>query len=318
MTKVRMNFGLTKGGMGDNVARLPALVKLLKAYPHVYPYIYVPDFFLEVAQCALKPYDCMVKTYTSFVPDSPDGRLPAKDTDGGTHTTLHTHLTDMAFRTLLDEDPRTPSDRNYVQLDMSETDISSFNLPEKYVVLTTGITSKTREWPATEINKTAKWCVDQGLTPVFLGSRQAGEGSTKQTKYIIIGHFSPDVDYSVGVDLVDKTTLMQAAKVMAGAVAVLGVDNGLIHLAACSQVPIIVGYTMVEPATRLPIRNDVMGWGCYQVLPEENLACRFCQYHTNFKLEHDYRTCMYNTFDCCKQMTAEKFIGHLETILAIK
>lgn len=305
-----MNFGFVKGGMGDCVARLPAMIHLMKAYPQVYPNIWIPDFFIEVAQRAFKPYRCTVKPYSSFVPGSPEGLLPAKDTDGGTHTTLHTHLTDHAFRTLLDEDPKSVADMNYPQLDLSDIDISEFGIPQNYTVITVGHTSKTREWLPAEVNKVTAYCTSVGQTPIFLGSEVSGMGNTHK----ILSAFSAEIDYACGINLVNKTSLLQAAKIMQGATAVLGVDNGLLHLAACTEVPIIVGYTMVEPSTRLPIRHGQMGWNTYQVLPDESLACKFCQYKTNFILNQDYRLCMFNTYDCVKQMTGEKFISHLSSI----
>ena len=304
-----MNFGLTKGGLGDNVARLPALIKLFKKYPQVYPIIYVPDYFLPIAQLACKGYSCKVRAYSEFKPDTPEGKLPAKDTDGGTCTTLHTHLTDHAFRTLLDEDPECPEDRNYPQIDISQIDISSFNLPSKYIVLTVGHTSKTREWLASEVNKVASYAVSQGLTPVFLGSENAAQGN----KYDIKSAFDPGISYDLGINLVNKTTLLEATKIMEGAVAVLGVDNGLLHLAACTQVPIIAGYSMVSYTLRVPTRNGVFSDKVYIVEPEAN--CRYCQNRTNFFLNHDYRTCMTGTLDCVKQMTSEKFTVYLDYLL---
>ena len=304
-----MNFGLTKGGLGDNVARLPALIKLFKKYPQVYPIIYVPDYFLPIAQLACKGYSCKVKAYSEFKPDTPEGKLPAKDTDGGTCTTLHTHLTDHAFRTLLDEDPECPEDKNYPQLDLSQIAISSFNLPQRYVVLTVGHTSKTREWLASEVNKVASYAVSQGLTPVFLGSENAAQGN----KYDIRSAFDPGISYDLGVNLVNKTTLLEAVKIMEGAVAVLGVDNGLLHLAACTTVPIIAAFTMVSYKIRLPTRNGIFGYNTKVIEP--NIDCQYCQNRTNFFLNHDYRTCMKGTMECVKQVTGEKFINSLEEVL---
>lgn len=140
--------------------------------------------------------------------------------------------------------------------------------------------------------------------------------------HTIKGSF-PDINGVLGLDLIDKTTVLQAANIMSGALAVVGVDNGLLHLAGCSKVPIVAGFTTVSPDIRLPYRDGVLGKDCYVVTPPATLACRFCQQGTNFLYGHDYRNCLYKNDSaldrlCTKSITADRFIHHLEIILGDK
>jgi ADP-heptose:LPS heptosyltransferase len=227
-------------------------------------------------------------------------------------TTLRAHLVDHAFANLTDTGPTMldKHDRDYLRLDVDKIDLSSFSLPSDYVVVTTGYTAKSREWPAKEINKVSSWVVKQGLTPVFLGSKIASVGYGND----IIGNFDNDVDHTVGVDLIGKTSLLEAGAILAKARAVVGVDNGLIHLAACSLVPIVVGFTNADKRTRLPIRRGKEGWMVRSIVPE-NLPCSGCQTKYHYLFEADFRECLFNDFECTKQMTGERFIAALEEFL---
>lgn len=175
-------------------------------------------------------------------------------------------------------------------------------------MITTGYTAKVRQFKPEAINKITDWLLTQGVTPVFLGQTQTKTGAA----HIIKGQFEKDIDFSKGINLIDKTDLLQAAKIMHESKAVLGVDNGLMHVAGCTKAPIIGGFTTVTPEIRWPIRYSELGYDCYEVLPEPTLACRFCQEKTNFLFGHDYTKCVYNDYKCTDQITAEKFIKALE------
>ena len=225
------------------------------------------------------------------------------------------HCLDYAFLKLCDENPPLTS-KNYLKLDVTSILGLGFDLPDDYAVLTTGFTAEVREWPPEEVNKTAKWLVEQGITPVFLGQTQTETGN----KHTIKGTFKEEIDFSQGINLIDKTSLLQAATIMYSAKAVLGVDNGLLHVAGCTDVPIIGGFTTVTPEVRMPVRNNILGWNYYPVVPDKSLECSFCQEKTNFLFGHDYRNCIYKgkkaqENQCTKQMTAEKFIYQLKVVL---
>jgi ADP-heptose:LPS heptosyltransferase len=98
--------------------------------------------------------------------------------------------------------------------------------------------------------------------------------------------------------------LIEALAIINKASLLVGVDNGLMHLAACGEngTPIVGGYTTINPEYRdLPNLRE-------SIEPDEELSCRFCQSKYNFAFLHDFRTCMYGDLKCVSQMTAGKFI----------
>ena len=201
--------------------------------------------------------------------------------------------------------------KNYPKLDLSDVDISEFNLPEKYVCILSTSLHKNRSLPRAEVYRIANYLIKQGITPVFMG---------KSTR--IIDTFGATPRYGISppakegmLDLVDKTTIMQAAKVMSNAMAVVGADTGLIHLAACTDVKIVCGYTTVAPELRMPYRHNKMDWNLTPIYPP-NTDCRYCS--SALFLNHvNFNECLQNEYQCIESLSSENYIFALKT-LAIK
>ncbi len=198
---------------------------------------------------------------------------------------------------------------NYIKLDPIE--VNCFNLPEKYAVITTGYTSDTRVFKAEYINEVAEYLNSIGITPVFLG-KKATYADKNNT---IVGKF--EANYELGVNLIDKTNLFEAHSIMSKAQFVLGLDNGLLHLASMSDVSVIWGFTTVLPEHRLPYRNNIKGFNAYVVSPtEEELACWGCQSKMNFAdSSHSFMTCIYSDFKCVELMTSDKWITQINRVI---
>lgn len=309
-----INLMLLDGGAGDHVASLVAVSYILNKYTWVVPYIWIPDFLVSLATNLL-PVGAKIRGLSQLRGEYNPSK-PTKTTKwDGIISPMKIHVVDYAFLKLTDENP-TVDHKNYLQLQLDRVENAKyFELPEKYIVFTTGFTADVREWPALEVNKTVKYCVDNGYTPVFLG-----QGTTKTgTHHMIKGTFKEEIDFKIGINLIDKTSLLDAAIIMHHSHAVLGVDNGLLHVAGCTKAPIIGGFTTVRPEIRMPIRNNTVGYNFYSVVPNDLLDCKFCQQETNFLYGHDYRNCLYKEKPrknlCTEQMTADKFIHHLERLL---
>lgn len=301
-----VNFILMHGGVGDHVSSLVALNHIIKNYPWITPLIWTPDFLTDFAKHLLPK--AIINNYTSMARKY-DSRITTKTTAwDGIISPMKIHCLDYAFLKLCDENPGVEH-KNFLQIDPSKI---NYALPDKpYVVITTGYTAAVREFPAEHINNVAKYLVDKGVTPVFLGQTSTATGANHTIK----GTFASAIDFSIGINLIDKTALLEAAKIMSGAKAVIGVDNGLLHIAGCTNVPIIGGFTTVDPKSRLPVRNSILGHNYYAVTPDLTLSCSFCQVKTNFLYGHEYTKCLRQDAICTKQMTAAKFINHLEKIL---
>lgn len=304
-----VNCVLMDGGVGDHVASLVALNYMLKTYPWIKFRIWVPDFLLEFSKHLL-PGSARVKSYKDMrLEYNPD--LATKTTHWDGHVSpMKTHCLDYAFLKLCDENPSIEY-KNYLQIKPDEIDILDFSLPDKYVVVTSGYTAAVREFPANHINGIVDYINSHGYRAVFLGQAQTKTG----TMHVIEGKFDETINLSAGINLIDKTSLLQAAKIMGNAKAVVGVDNGLLHVAGCTDVPIVGGFTTVSPEYRMPVRDGILGQNYYPVVPDKDLGCRFCQVRTNFLYGHDYKNCLYKDNLCTKQMTAAKFIAELEKIL---
>lgn len=303
-----VNFIYLNGGLGDHVAALVVNDYIAKRYPWVKQLLYMPDFLVDFARHLLP--DTISISGFSQMRSHYQPKRPTKTTKWDGHVSpMKTHCLDYAFLKLCDENPPV-EDKNYLQIRPELIDISRFNLPNKYVVMTTGYTTAVREFKAKHVNTIVKHCKDKGFEVVFLGQKQTKTGAA----HVIQGNFDEALAINEGIDLIDKTTLLEATKIMGQSAAVIGVDNGLLHVAGCTEAYIVGGFTTVPPEARMPVRHGVLGWNYYPVVPDSSLDCRFCQAKTNFLYGHNYTKCIYKDSICTDQMTAEKFIKGLESI----
>lgn len=304
-----VNFVFMQGGLGDHVSALPVLRYIRDKYTWITPLVWVPDFMVDFAkhllpQLSIRGYAEMKRRY--------EQKKPTKTTQwDGTLSPMKIHCTDYAFMKLCDELPPIKQ-RNFLQVD-ANTLPKVESLPDKFVVITTGFTAEVREFPAKTVNEIALWCKENKVDVVWLGKKATQTGGA----HVIKGAFNTEIDYTQGIDLIDKTTLLQAAYVMSKAKAVLGVDNGLLHVAGCTDTHIIGGFTTVSPSIRIPVRNSELNYKYTAIVPDESLGCRFCQEKTNFLYNHDYKYCMYKDNLCVSQMTSDKFIKALKEVLDV-
>ncbi len=297
---------LNEGGAGDQMARLPALRYVHENTMHSKIHLVVPDYFKPLAQVILPKMNII-----SFSDkDQINGALPHLQLAAHQYSTMRTHPTDHGFNMLIDKTVDM-KDKNYIQLDGSAVNLSRFNLPEKYVVVTPGYTVANREMLPEVINGVCDYIISKGYKPVFLGSTFVETGFKQK----IEGQFKVAIDYTKALVLINQTTLLDAHTIIQRSKCVVGVDNGLIHLAGMTQVPIVAGYTTVDPKYRMPIRNDEVGWNVYPVVPDQSLKCRFCQSEWVYFNKWNFKNCYYEDNLCVKQLTADKFIKELEKIL---
>ena len=105
---------------------------------------------------------------------------------------------------------------------------------------------------------------------------------------------------------------------MGGAEVVVGLDNGLLHLAACTPVKIVAGYTTVKPAHRMPYRVGELGYKVWPVVPDLALKCRYCQSKAGFVYKFDFRSCYYGDYECTINLSADKYIKKIGEALDAK
>lgn len=303
-----INYLLTDGGMGDLIAALPVIKYIDSTYRHVRQHVWVPDYAVDFVRLCFP--DIRVGSFTE-AKDKYDGKKANKNTRwDGRLSPMKIHLVDYAFLVLTDELPEAKH-KNYVKPNLSEVNIDKFELPKKYVVIAPGYTAENRQFLPKTVNEVSDYCKSQGYEVVFLGKTESPTGE----KHVIIGKFAAYIEYSKGINLINKTTLIEASTIIAGAACMIGLDNGLLHVAGCTDVPIIGGFTNVDPSTRMPYRNDILGYNFHYVVPDESLRCRFCQTKMNFVYGHDFKTCYYKNYKCLYELTTKKWISAIGGIL---
>jgi ADP-heptose:LPS heptosyltransferase len=307
LPKTKVNLAINFGGMGDDICRLPALKYMLDTHTHCQFTIACPDYLVPVMEHFFAGRFEQVIPFSKLTPELAKRAWIQTKTEF--FTPMHTHLVDHAFSYLADRMDLGIEHKNYLQFRTGEIDVSKFSLPHRYVVLTTGYTAEVRRLPSKTFNGIADYLIQRGVTPVFLGAKTTYRGGVAEK---IEGKFDEDVDYSKGVDLRDQTSLLEAGAIIAKSKGVVGLDNGLLHVAGCTSAPIVAAYTNTLPEHRLPIRNNQLGWNCYPVTP---LGCHACQSTTYCLPEMDYRNCVWPELGCNDKLTADLFIKELEKIL---
>lgn len=305
------NLLLHQGGLGDLISHLPAIKYTLDNHPQIFVHLWIHDYGVPLCKKAFQDYPNIIIRGLSEADKKYKPNLYARSPYAHKISNLSAHLVDHGFYTIVH---RTVEDKykNYIQIE--PIDVSHFNLPPKYIVITTGFTSETREWIPESVDGVTDYVIKKGYTPVYIGKSY----THSYGQFGITGNFK--ADYSRGINLIDKTNLFEAHSIMDGSACTLGLDNGLIHLAAMGKAKLVIGFTTVDPLHRLPYRDGIMGKDCYVVTPtKEELACIHCQSNMTFAdTKHCFTKCFYKDYKCLQLMTADRWIEQIKTALAPK
>jgi ADP-heptose:LPS heptosyltransferase len=301
-------FFLNKSGLGDQISRLTIFNYILKHYPHVKLKVIAPDYFIDLGKHCLPE----IRWYTFAQSQQLKRRFGhelciAADKDG--LTPMRMPLVFQAYAAMCDEIPMEPENWNYVRCPI--IDVSEFNLPENFIVIPIMHTTPVREFPVRVIQDIIDFALLNSITPILVGKNEAAALNGT----VLRGFTRLDIESQVAkgaISLIDKTTTIQLASIMSKAKAVIGLDNGLLHLAATTDVPIVYGLTTVDPKTRIPYRNGVYGWNTQIVTPPETLPCRYCQTKMNFVYDHDFKFCYFGHTDCIEKMNSQNYIDALK------
>lgn len=295
------------GGVGDDIASLPAVNFILENHPHIEIVLWVKSYFKSIAQRTLKHPRLTI--YTFDEKDKIQRDIPVKRFSGNPYTNLASHTTEQAFDILCNTRPDDVNFYNYLPINTTNISIKRFKLPEKYVVVPTGYTAKVREMIPEVVNGLSDYINTKGYTPVYLGRESTPE--TSDLSKVIKGKFSDENDYTKGINLINKTSMLEAVQILKGAKTIVGLDNGIIHLAATTDIPIVCGFTTVKPEHRAPYRHGIKGWNFYPVVPE---GCRFCQSNWTFTFFHNFTKCFYDDYVCCQNLTTNLYIEQLQKV----
>lgn len=299
-----MNFTYADGGMGDYICWTSALLWVAEHCPFLEGRAFAPAFFIEFVRHALRPFPHWKIFLAEKIQEhyEENSLLLGPGINGHQQllNAVGTHLLDLGFHYFCNMgDPKVtagPEGYHYPELNFPASAIPKKLTPGKYVVLTPGGTTDTRRVPGTAWNPLIDLCLSRGLTPVFLGKNNM----TKEHKAI----FPEGTHYEKGYDLRDQTTTLEAAAIMQHAAATVGLDNGLLHLAACVPSDIIFGYNIALPSQRRPVRR-LAGRIHDLTLTKEELACIGCQ--TNMKQQNliNFKNCFYGDLKCLSLLFAD-------------
>jgi len=295
------NYFLQGGGLGDYICQMPVFEYMAENMPHVDGRLYARPPFLEVAEYIMKPWPKW-KVYN--IDDAP--KIMQKGEFISSPTKYHkyinpcgAHLMDLGFMYYLNMD-RPPQGYGRMPDLTGYCSGKDWGLPKDYAVMTPGYTCLTRATPAWAFNDLCQYLLSLGITPVFLGREHfadADGGYVAEDYHAKIGE---GVDLSQGINLMEKTSLLEAVEIMRGAKIVLGVDNGLLHFAACTEVPIIFGMTITIPRHRWPRRAR----GDTEVITvrPEKLSCIGCQSKVRSVVGSDFKYCLYGDYLCTEAL----------------
>lgn len=284
--KIRNAFILSGAGMGDFICYMPAILWVAKNCPWIEGYLFCREYFVEFARTVMAQngFDWEVHPVEKMKQLMPKNVIvvgPGIELNGKVMHQLFNgcgaHLVDVGFAYFANRLPLSDDEREYPQLEGLKRPHAS----STHVVFATGGLSPNRTVPGHYWNPIIDWVLKKCMTPVFLGKSEMSP--------TMKANFPDGCDYHCGIDLRDKTTMLEAAAIMKYARAVIGFDSGLLHLAGCTDANIVAGFGSVEPRERKPYRPA----GKWTALRAENLPCIGCQTNMKMMFPHNFRNCLY-------------------------
>ena len=293
-----VNLMLVDGGMGDMVAMLVPVDHLIRKNPKIKFHVWVGDYLLEFAKHVLPP-GSLVRPFSQAEMLFNQG-IPGLTTEWlSHHTPKRCHPVDYAFHMLADSHIYDLAEKNYLHIRPHKPPVK-FRLPDKYVCIGAAPADSVKMMPLDTLKEVVRWALARGYSPVMLGS--------SRNSYDHGFWATPGM-----INLINRTTILEAAQVIAGAAAFVGLDGGLVHVAGCTDTEIVAGYTLVDPRTIAPIRKGSQSYKFHAIEPDPDIPNRYFQTTDHFYPE-DYRT-FPGWERVVASMTADKFISVLEKIL---
>jgi ADP-heptose:LPS heptosyltransferase len=313
-TNTPINLLINLDAIGDTVCTLPTLRYIFKNYPvpiNVWCNLRMYDILKQVVPeenlfISEKEYLEVNRNYPTRIASETTNKINNSSGD------LINHFSWTLMNMSLPE-----NEKYYPRYDTSNIDISKFENEvdlEKAVFIIPTFLWMSKMLLGIEINKLIDYIIQKGYTPVLIG-REKKQHHNHGYQYV---NKPENIDIDKCVNFLNRDTIPQAAAMFNKAKAVIGVDSGLLHLASMTDTNIIAGYTVIDPEVQPRYRitnsdNIEKNWNYQVVTPE--CDCKYCGTNSRFVYNMNISKCVLDTYDCVRQMTAEKFIEKLENIL---
>lgn len=299
--------GEDHAALGDMICWMSAIRFIADQYNYVKGHLIVPRFFDEVARNVLSEFPHW--RIHSSIPERLQDGFPLRRPSINPVNATAMHLVDLGFIYFAGMMPPTDEARFYPSLDLDEVELKARVAQHpKWAVMTPGATALTRMMQPSAFNAITEALLKKGVMPIFLGTKEVDNGKRK------VG-INERYDLTKGENLIGQTSLLEAAKIMEKAEMVIGVDNGLLHLAGMTDVPIIFGYTIAGPNQRRVFRK--FGHTMEMYGDKEKIPCLFCQESHRFIEDQHFTRCIYQEYEpqCVRALNAESWVAAVEQVL---
>lgn len=297
LNRWRLNFIFNCGGMGDLVNYAASTHWLMNHCPWLSGQIVAPRYVNPLMRDIHPKWNVIAsEEFQSHVQKGdgiigPDIHINGVNTSRQFLTVMGAHPVDVGFAWFAGTTPA-PKDGLLPVLDYPRDrlrkDVSDLG---RYAVLPVGNVQESRKVTGKHLNPIIIYLKILGIEPVFLGKRDPVTSGKVSTS------FADDIMYEEGLDLRNQTTVKEAACIMQHAEFTLGLDTGLLHLAALMKdSKIIFGYNITSVAHREPRRNH--GKHVNVFLTEDELKCTGCQSKLKQIAGHTFDKCLYQDNVC--------------------
>ncbi len=297
--------GKEVAAMGDMICWMSAIKYVADNYTFVKGHLIVPEFFKPLAENVLKNYEKWT-VHADSIPKHLQNGLPLKQQALVPINATGAHLIDLGYIYFMHMNPPPQGAGLYPEIDLSGARMPAELVGERYVVMTPVMGAITRLMEPETYNGICEHLVSRGITPVHMGH-------TEMKGRQLLLH--PEYAVNAGVNLINRTSLVDAALVMKNAQLTLGIDNGLLHLAAMTDATILYGFTIAGPKQRRVRRRLGKTFEIYA--SKEAVPCLFCQESVRFFIGHDFKTCLYRDAVpmCIKRVDKKAWNGAIDNIV---
>jgi len=240
--KRTIGFFLEQGGSGDFICYSAAIDYVARKYDYVEGIVSAPAHMVGFVSNVLRKHDNWKVIPEALKRETiAPGTIVKVPSIRPINATMM-HLLELGFLYYAEINPIPDNERFYPELDLGNTKLHGAVLSKNYAVMVPGSTCPSRTMTPKTFNEVKNYLIGVGIKPVFLGNDKMRVG--KGEKYT---NFNSQYDLTGGINLLNKTSIMEAAKIIEHSRLIVGIDNGLLHLAACTRAPIVFGYTIAGP-----------------------------------------------------------------------